>query len=55
MPRTLKIMLLLLSLVPIHRGCGNNEPMTPETNADPVEELDPASEAEVVNEARRDT
>ena len=48
-------MLLLLSLVSMHLGCGSNEPMTPETNADPVEELDPASEAEAVNEARRDT
>lgn len=55
MPRYLYSILFTLCLTPFQFGCGSSEPMTPETNADPVEELDPASEAEAVNDARQDS
>lgn len=55
MPRALYTLLIMLSFTPFHFGCGSDEPMTPETDADPVEELDPASEAEAINEASKDT
>ncbi|QDV19921.1 hypothetical protein Pan153_45900 [Gimesia panareensis] len=55
MPRYLYSILLVLCLTPIQFGCGSDAPMTPETDADPVEELDPASEADAVNNAKKDT
>ncbi|MFG0241102.1 hypothetical protein [Gimesia chilikensis] len=55
MPRALYALLFMLSFTPFHFGCGSDEPMTPATDADPVEELDPASEAEAINEASKDT
>jgi hypothetical protein len=47
--------LFVLCLTPFLFGCGSEEPMTPETDTNPVEELDPASEAEAVNNAKQDT
>lgn len=38
-------LLLLACMTPFQFGCGESAPMTPETKEDPVEELDPATEA----------
>ncbi|WP_417395103.1 hypothetical protein [Gimesia chilikensis] len=55
MPRFLLSLMFVLLLAPFHFGCGGgDEPLHPATDADPVEELDPASEAEAVKEARQD-
>lgn len=55
MPRFLLSLMFVFLLTPFHFGCGGgDEPLHPATDADPVEELDPASEAEAVKEARQD-
>lgn len=46
MSRLLRSLLLVTCLTPFQFGCGDSAPMTPETEADPVQELDPATEAE---------
>lgn len=47
MPRFLLSLMFVLLLAPFHFGCGGgDEPLHPATDPDPVEELDPASEAD---------
>lgn len=58
MHRFLLYMLLVTLMTPFHFGCGgggeNDVPVvTKEETVDPVEELDPASEAESVKEAKK--
>ncbi|WP_417395106.1 hypothetical protein [Gimesia chilikensis] len=53
MTRILRSLLFLICLTPFQFGCGSGAPMTPETEADPVEELDPSVEAEAQKKAMK--
>ncbi len=43
--------LLVTCMTPFQFGCGDSAPLTPETESNPVEELDPATEAEAQKKA----
>lgn len=50
MSRLIYSILFLICLAPIQFGCGEEAPMTPDTDADPAEEIDPASEGEAMKD-----
>ena len=41
-------------MTPFQFGCGEEAPMTPESKEDPVEQLDPATEAAVQKKAMKE-
>lgn len=54
MTRFLHSILLLICMTPFQFGCGEEAPMTPESKEDPVEQLDPATEAAAQKKAMKE-
>lgn len=54
MTRFLRSILLVTCMTPFQFGCGEEGAMTPETADAPVEELDPATEAEAQKKALKE-
>ncbi|QDU07844.1 hypothetical protein [Gimesia aquarii] len=55
MTRFLHSILLVACIIPFQFGCGGEEaPMTPESAEDPVEQLDPATEAAAQKKAMKE-
>jgi hypothetical protein len=51
MTRFLRSILLATCMTPFQFGCGDEAPMTPDSDDDPVQQLDPAVEAEAQKKA----